>query len=91
MERTGSARWLGSPEKEDLLEGTALLRIVTDKGVETICWVFADGVRTRLMKMDGTTYSVNLVAGTCSCPDHQKRQLTCKHVKALRAALPKVK
>jgi predicted nucleic acid-binding Zn finger protein len=34
------------------------------------------------------SYGVTLDGGTaiCSCPDHQKRQRDCKHIKAARAA-----
>lgn len=32
---------------------------------------------------DGTLYKVNLEAQTCSCPDHETRQVKCKHIYAV--------
>lgn len=32
---------------------------------------------------DGTLYTVNLEAQTCSCPDHETRQVKCKHIYAV--------
>ena len=93
MNRTGACRWMGgTPNKEDLREGLALLRITTSKGIENHYWVFDNGKETRLKKMNGSTvYATNLKTGWCDCPDHQQRGTTCKHVKALRAALVQVK
>lgn len=89
--RTGTFRWCGSPDMTDLKDGTALLEISTSQGVKVCYWVF-HGIRsTRIKRMDnGTVYGVNLRTGYCDCPDHQKRKVECKHVKALRAALPRV-
>lgn len=30
-------------------------------------------------KLNGSTYTVDLTAGTCTCPDFQKRGSICKH------------
>lgn len=32
-----------------------------------------------LMKQDGTTYTVDLAAKTCTCADFRKRRVACKH------------
>ena len=91
INRTGNCRWMGKPDSEDLREGTALLRITTSKGVESHYWVYHGAHETRLRKMgDGTVYAVNLRTGWCECPDHQQRKCECKHVRALRSALPKI-
>ena len=91
--RTGNCKWMGqTPDREDLRDGLALLRITTSKGVEDHYWIFDNGRETLLRKKsDGTVYAANLKTGWCECPDHQQRQVTCKHVKALRAALARVK
>lgn len=75
------------PDQYDFQEGTALLEIVTDKGVRGLYWVYHKGRTTRIMKMSTkTVYALDLETGFCSCPD---RATLCKHVKALRAVLRK--
>lgn len=90
--RTGTCKWMGTPDKQDLRDGTALLRIETRTGCN-LYWVFQGRHETRIKKMGngGETYAVNLQSGWCECPDHQQRKTCCKHVKALRAALPRIK
>lgn len=90
MERTGLCRWIGSPDREDLRDGTALLRITTSKGVENLYWVFHYRGFSKLRKMGrgGEVYHIH--NGCCTCPDHENRGVTCKHVKALQAALPRL-
>lgn len=91
MTRNGTFRWCGKPESDDLKDGTALLEITTDKGVKGLYWVYHGTHQTRIKRMDnGTVYACNLRTGYCECPDHTNRKLTCKHVAALRAALPRV-
>lgn len=31
-------------------------------------------------KRNGGTYTVDLTAGTCDCPDHTRRKVACKHI-----------
>jgi hypothetical protein len=89
--RTGSCKWMGTPDRHDLKDGTALLQIATRTG-SNLYWIFHGRHETRLKKFDGKqVYACNLETGWCDCPDHQQRKVTCKHVKALRAALPQVK
>lgn len=46
--------------------------------------VNASGVNTWQVKGHGDTYTVTLTPiVTCSCPDHQKRGLPCKHILAV--------
>lgn len=78
---------MGSPDKQDLLDGTALLRITTRTG-SGLYWVFSNGRQSRLMKKGGgERYTVQ--AGKCNCPDASKGN-DCKHARALKAALPKI-
>jgi predicted nucleic acid-binding Zn finger protein len=86
--RAGIAAWVGGPDHQDLLNGTPLLRITTNR-TTALYWVYHGRQETRLHKWDGTVYHLNLSKGWCSCPDHEKKGVTCKHVKALRAALKK--
>ena len=89
MQRNGTAAWLGQPQQEDLQDGTALLKIETKTGSH-VYWVYHNGTRSRLKKMnDGTTYEV--LNGKCNCPDAVHRQTDCKHARALNAALPLVR
>ncbi len=85
--RTGSARWMGTPDKQDLLDGTALLQITTRTG-SGLYWVFSNGKQTRLMKKGGQErYTVR--GGKCDCPDARKGN-DCKHARAIKAAIPKI-
>jgi len=83
---------MGAPDKQDLRDGTALLRITTatKRGEVTACyWVYRSGDVSRLMKMGGgERYTVK--GGRCDCPDARKGN-DCKHARALAVALPKVK
>lgn len=46
--------------------------------------VNASGVNTWQVKGNGDTYTVTLTpVVTCSCPDHLKRRLPCKHILAV--------
>lgn len=89
--RTGTFRWCGTVEAEDLKDGTALLEISTSQGVKVCYWVFHGKTTTRIKRMDtGKVYSPNVRTCYCDCSDHRERRIECKHVKALRAALPRV-
>lgn len=35
----------------------------------------------------GKTYLVNVVLGTCECPDHEHRDAECKHIRRARMAM----
>jgi hypothetical protein len=93
----GSCRWLGGiPTAVDLDAGEALLRIVTDKGVEALYFVerLSDAgkvVGYTLTKKDGESYDVDATFGggvlVCQCPDATYRDRQCKHSKALVAGL----
>lgn len=91
MTRTGTVKWMGTPDKTDLKDGTALLKISTQtqRGeVVGYYWAFSNGKLTRLRKMDsGDTYTIQ--NNTCDCPDANKGN-TCKHARALNAALPRI-
>ncbi|WP_233516828.1 SWIM zinc finger family protein [Haloferax sp. Atlit-6N] len=39
------------------------------------------GPRYEVDSSSGNTYEVDIAAGTCSCPDHQKRGVECKHLR----------
>ncbi|MFK8212178.1 MULTISPECIES: SWIM zinc finger family protein [Haloferax] len=39
------------------------------------------GPRYDVESSSGNTYEVDIAAGTCSCPDHQKRGVECKHLR----------
>lgn len=44
----------------------------------TVCFA-ACGGHYRVVTASGTTYRVDVQAGRCSCPDHTRRGVVCKH------------
>lgn len=86
--RHGTARWILS-SSEDFREGTALLRIETDKGVESFYWVWrgrknGETVYRLKNRENGKVYEV--LGGDCTCPDAVNGN-HCKHARALGATL----
>lgn len=75
---SGVARWVDA----------TTLTIKTDRLTETYAVSVGNGF-ARLAKSDGKVYEVALDEGRCSCPDHKYNRRECKHIKALRSALPK--
>jgi hypothetical protein len=99
---TVSASFVGDASRNDLLDGAAVLSIVsgdaTDPG-ETPYWCLAvfDGERCtgfRLTKFgSGEVYDLPRDLSSCDCPDHTyrpERSGGCRHMAALRQALPTV-
>lgn len=105
----GKARWKGLvPNAHTLLCGCGWLSLETEAGVRSDFWVKTIAGEAgqllgyRLTKQDadtgaedGTTYDVDLGAGTCECKDfltrsHLREDGSCKHLNGLRAALRNV-
>ena len=87
---TGTARWLNGSRKKDLLAGKARLMIVSNtlRGDVVQEYNVASWKNAFTLQQDaGIKYLVH--GDYCSCPDHGKGNV-CKHVKALKAALPKL-
>lgn len=82
---------MGKPDKEDLKDGTALLQITSNTKagpVQGLYWVHNKGEISHLLKFKGKeVYTVE--KDRCDCPDGHKGN-TCKHVRSLQVALPKV-
>ena len=96
------ARFVGGATRRDVLEGSAVLSVVTGDDTdrdETAYWCFAlyDGDRCtgfRLTKFGtGDVYDVPRSLDACTCGDgtyRPERPGGCKHQAALRQALPTV-
>jgi hypothetical protein len=97
-----SARFVGGARRQDILDGSAVLSIVSGDPTdadECAYWCLAlyDGgscTGFRLTKFGtGDVYDVPRSLDACSCPDgtfRSERPGGCKHQQALRQALPRV-
>lgn len=83
----GTCRWVG---KE--VNGQPLLSITTDKGVTHVYEVEEVFGGVKLYRVEPTgevvVYTVSTVYQTCTCPDFQRRERVCKHLRAVSVALP---
>jgi hypothetical protein len=97
-----TARFVGGATRQDVLDGSAVLSIATGDDTdrdESAYWTSAvyDGDRCvafRLVKFGtGEQYDLPRDLSACDCPDHtyrSERPGGCKHMAALRQALPTV-
>jgi hypothetical protein len=97
-----TARFVGGATRQDVLDGAAVLSIVSGDATdsdETAYWckaIFQRDVCTgfRLTKFaTGEVYDVPRSLDGCDCPDaiyRSERPSGCKHVAAMRQALPTV-
>ncbi len=97
-----TARFVGGATRQDVIDGAAVLSIATGDDTdrdESAYWcraIFAGDVCTgfRLTKFGtGEVYDLPRDLSSCDCPDHTyrgERPGGCKHMAALRQALPTV-
>lgn len=85
---TGKARWLNGSNHKALKDGKARLMIASDTLAGTIVQEY-NVARLKsafiLQQDSGRKYLVH--EDYCSCPDAHKGNV-CKHVKAIKAAIP---